>query len=89
MAALVGDDRRSAGYALGGGGVVRVAAWRDGVLGRRAGEGHGEEMERGHGAAAKTPWSRHRARSKFKVPTLGQRGSTSMGQRQGMDRLNE
>ena len=68
MVALTGDDRRTAGCALGGGVVVRVAAWRDGVPGRRAGEGHGEEMERGRGAAAETPWSRRRVRSMFKVP---------------------
>ena len=67
MVALTGDDRRSAGCALDGGGVVRVAAWRDGIPGRRAGEGHGEEMEHGHSAATETPWSRRRARSKFKV----------------------
>ena len=71
MVALTGDDRRSAGCALGGGVVVRVAAWSDGVPGRLAGEGHGEEMERGHGAAAETPWSRCRARSKFKEPAWG------------------
>ena len=79
MVALTGDDRRTAGCALGGGVVVRVAAWRDGVPGRRAGEGHGEEMEHGRGAATETPWLRRRARSKFKVSAWGRRGATRSG----------
>jgi len=90
VVALTGDDRRSAGCALGGGGGVRVAAWRDGVPERRGGEGHGEEMERGRGAATETPWSWRRARSKLKVPAWGRLGgATRTGQWQGMDRLGE